>query len=287
VIYVFVKNFKVSDKRREKMLYSAMHKKALGILVMFCILAVSGMAHAALNVSAVVSPAGGGLFHYVFTIQNTGPDDVAIVSVDAPVNDLYIDPSLSAPAGFIASYDPGLGFVDFLEDTDLFAAGTIVDGFAFDSSSGPADGSFQTFEALTVNGDKITGNVTLVSDEPAVINSSVTFVPLGSTFKTVTNTSGCPAGFVGKFSFKARLTNKSNSQLSDLLVKVATLSNGNLLQNADGGPGGVGAVMTVPQKNGYSDGILIKNEFVDVPFIICLKQKKAFSFFVDVLGIAE
>ena len=256
-------------------------------MVMLCMLISSGIAHAALNVSAVVSPAGGGLFHYVFTIQNTGPDDVAIVSVDAPINDTFIDPSLTFPAGFLASYDPLLGFVDFLEDTDLFASGTIVTGFAFDSASGPTAGSFLEFEALTVNGDKITGNVTLVSEVPVVINSSVTFVPLGATLKTTADTSGCPAGFVGKYSFDARLTNKSNSQLSALLVKVATLSNGNLLQNADGGPGGVGAVMTVPQKNGYSDGILSNNEFVDVPFIICLKLKTRFSFFVDVLGIAE
>lgn len=269
------------------MLCSPTYKKALGIMVVFCILMVSGMGHAALNVSATVSPAGGGLFHYVFSIQNTGPDDVAIVSIGAPVNDAYIDPSLTAPSGFISSYDPLLGFMDFLEDTDLFAAGTLADGFAFDSASGPAGGFFKTFEALTVNGDKITGNVTLVSEEPVVINSSVTFVPLGSTIKTVTNTSGCPAGFVGKFSFDARLTNKSNSKFSDLIVKVTSLSNGNLLQNADGGTGGVGALMTVPEKNGYSDGVLSKSEYVDVPFIICLKQMKAFSFFVDVLGIAE
>ncbi len=120
-----------------------------------------------------------------------------------------------------------------------------------------------------------------------VINSSVTFVPLSSTFKTVTNTSGCPAGFVGKYSFDARLTNISNSQLRALQVKVVTLSKGNLLQNADGGPGGIGAVMTVPVQNGYSDGVLSKSEFVDIPFIICLKQKTKFSFFVDVLGIEE
>ncbi len=269
------------------MLCPTIHKKALSTLVMFCVLIASGIAHAALDVSAVVSPAGGGLFYYTFTIQNTGPDDVAIVSVDAPINDTFIDPSLTFPVGFLASYDPLLGFVDFLEDTDLFASGTIVDSFAFDSASGPTAGSFQKFEALTVNGDKITGNVSLVSEVPVVINASVTFVPLSSTFKTVTNTSGCPAGFVGKYSFDARLTNISNSQLRALQVKVVTLSKGNLLQNADGGPGGVRAVMTVPVQNGYSDGVLSKSEFVDIPFIICLKQKTKFSFFVDVLGIAE
>ena len=63
-----------------------------------------------------------------------------------------------------------------------------------------------------------------------------------------------------------------------------TLTNGNLLKNADGGPGGVGATLTVPKKDGYANGSLNLNAFVDVPFDICLKRKAQFEFFVDVLG---
>jgi hypothetical protein len=58
-----------------------------------------------------------------------------------------------------------------------------------------------------------------------------------------------------------------------------------LLQNADGGPGAVGARLTIPKKNEFSDGVLSPGEFVDVPFSICLKDENPFSFFVDVLGI--
>jgi hypothetical protein len=48
-------------------------------------------------------------------------------------------------------------------------------------------------------------------------------------------TTGCPAGFVGKFGFMARLTDQSTSPaLSDLTIKVQELTNGNVLQNADG-----------------------------------------------------
>jgi len=118
------------------------------------------------------------------------------------------------------------------------------------------------------------------------VNDLVTFVPIQSTFKTVTNTSGCPAGFTRKFSFKSRLTNISNdSELYDLSAKVKTLTNNNLLQNADGGPGGVGAVLTVPEMGGFSDGELGPGEFVDVPFVICLKNRNRFTFTVDVLGV--
>lgn len=123
---------------------------------------------------------------------------------------------------------------------------------------------------------------------PAGVNDLATFVPITSSFRATSNTSGCPAGFVGKFSFNARLADKNTSPpLSDLMAKVTTLTNGNLLQNADGGPAGVGATLTVPKAGNFSDGLLSPNEFVDVPFTICLKQMKAFSFFVDVLGLTQ
>jgi hypothetical protein len=82
------------------------------------------------------------------------------------------------------------------------------------------------------------------------------------------------------------LTDQSSSPpLSDLVARVTTLTNGNLLENADGGPGAVGARLTIPKKDDFSDGVLSPGEFVDVPFSICLKDENPFSFFVDVLGV--
>jgi hypothetical protein len=75
------------------------------------------------------------------------------------------------------------------------------------------------------------------------------------------------------------------SSLTDLVVAVTTLTNGNLQQNADGGPGGAGAGLTVPQQDGFNEGMLSSKEFVDVAFIICLTQRRPFQFFVDVFGI--
>jgi hypothetical protein len=73
----------------------------------------------------------------------------------------------------------------------------------------------------------------------------------------------------------------------DLMAQVTTLTNENLLQNADGGPGGVGAFLTIPQLEQYSDGVLGPGEFVDVPFVICLKELSQFDFFVDVPGLTQ
>jgi hypothetical protein len=67
-------------------------------------------------------------------------------------------------------------------------------------------------------------------------------------------------------------------------VAVTTLTNGNLVHNADGGPGSVGARLTVPRQEGFTDGRLTPDEFVDVPFLICLTQQGSFIFEVDVLG---
>ena len=120
----------------------------------------------------------------------------------------------------------------------------------------------------------------------STVNDLVTFVPLASSYRTTADPTGCPSGFVGTFGFDARLTSKNSSPpLSDLAVQVKTLTNGNLLQNADGGNGGVGSTLTVPKTHGYADGTLSHGESVDVHFSICLKARKPFSFFVDVLGM--
>jgi hypothetical protein len=116
-----------------------------------------------------------------------------------------------------------------------------------------------------------------------IVNELVTFIPIESTFNFSPNTAACPSGFSGEFSFSATLTNTTNSpSIVNLVANVTTLTNGNLLQNADGGPGGVGNTLTIPRAGDFSDGVLSPGEFVDVPFRICLKSLESFDFFVDV-----
>lgn len=119
------------------------------------------------------------------------------------------------------------------------------------------------------------------------VSDLVTFEPIESTFETTFDTTGCPPGFVGKFSFDARLANVSDKNLINLQILVSVLTNGHLLQNADGGPDGEGARLTVPETDGFSDGVLSPDDFVDVPFVICLTAFEPFTFFVDVLGLVE
>ena len=119
-----------------------------------------------------------------------------------------------------------------------------------------------------------------------VVNNRVSLVPIVSTFQTTADTSGCPAGFLGKFGFSATFTHDSSSSpLTNLMAQVKTLTNGNLLQNADGGPFGAGATLSIPGAEGFADGVLSSGESVNVPFSICLKNMLGFNFLVDILGI--
>ena len=117
------------------------------------------------------------------------------------------------------------------------------------------------------------------------INDFVTFAPLRDTFQTVSDTTRCPAGFAGTFYFAAQLTNRlTSSPLAGLQVRVITLSDGNLLQNADDGPSGADATLRVAFTGQFGDRLLSPGEFVNVPFAVCLKEHKPFQFFVDLLG---
>jgi hypothetical protein len=152
-----------------------------------------------------------------------------------------------------------------------------------------AAGTRIAFESnADLTGGNPDGNNEIFLATCGIVNDLVTFTPLPSTFTTTADTAGCPAGFAGTFHFTARLTATSSSpSLTDLRVQVQTVTNGNLLQNADGGPGGVGATLTVPKADAFVDGILSAEESVDVPFVVCLQQISPFRFFVDVLGESQ
>ena len=124
-----------------------------------------------------------------------------------------------------------------------------------------------------------------IKNEQVIINNFVTFEPIRLTYKSTTDPSGCPEGYVGQFSFKARLENISNSTFDNLAVEFKELTNGNLLKNSDGGTGKKRTKITIPKTDDYSDGILSPGESIDVYFEICLKEWEQLGFFVDVLGV--
>jgi hypothetical protein len=115
------------------------------------------------------------------------------------------------------------------------------------------------------------------------INDLVTFEPDPSSFSTTSDTTGCHAGFLGKFNFESTLTNISSDTLSALQVEVEELTRRNLLL-MDEELIGEGESFSVPAIGHYADGQLSPKEFVDIPFTVCLRTNRSFRLFVNVLG---
>jgi hypothetical protein len=178
-----------------------------------------------------------------------------------------------------------LGGGSYDDAADVAISPTTGSVYVAGSTSGGLPGTIGGAQSVLRGGEdafvaRLTSDLTEGS-LPALLNSYLSFNPVPSTFHTSPATTDCGAG---TFSFKARLTNTGSHSFSHLAVKVTALTNGDLLQNADGGPGGVGALLTVPATGAYADGVMAPGESVDVSFVICLRTEGAFTFFVDVLG---
>ena len=114
-----------------------------------------------------------------------------------------------------------------------------------------------------------------------IVNDFVAFEPVPSTFRFTKDTAGCPGGVAGIFSFDATLTNISDAALANLEIEVTELTDGNLLLTEDGLLG-EGERFRVPRTDGFTDAQLSQGELVDVPFAVCLQERRQFRLFVDV-----
>jgi hypothetical protein len=192
--------------------------------------------------------------------------------------------NVRSPATIIATGDNDTSSEAYSSFPPVLAAATIGNGrVVFSGDQTPLHPSYYGIR-LRDEERLLLSNIVEWLVATVEINALVTFEPVPSTFQFTPDPTGCPEGFVGTFSFEARLTNASDSSLTALVVEVITLTNGNLLLNADGGPAGVGAQVTVPPQDGFADAVLSPEEFVDVPFRLCLQEQSPFSFFVDVFG---
>ena len=113
------------------------------------------------------------------------------------------------------------------------------------------------------------------------------FVPLVSDLVTLDpdlDTSFDPTAVVGgpagTFTVTGTFTNTSPTALRAPFFEVTTLSGGNLLLNADAGPGGVGTTLTPD----VGDGVLAPGEAVTADFVIGLRVRAPFTFVVELFG---
>ncbi len=154
------------------MIRSRQCAKLLGLAGALCALVLPGAARAQVTVSPTVTSSGG-LFTYNYAVTNNTRLDLVLVTIptiSGPGSVL----NLTAPAGFLASFDPGLGLVDFIEDTQAFTAGRTFSGFRFDSPFGPVASQFT---ALNVQGGATRGPTLAPVPEPGTLALGLTLAP--------------------------------------------------------------------------------------------------------------
>ncbi|HZO92119.1 MAG TPA: PEP-CTERM sorting domain-containing protein [Chthonomonadaceae bacterium] len=146
------------------MTHRMQYRKLLGLAGAACAILMLCQARAqSVDVTPTVTFANG-LYHYDYSIFNDTAEELAIVSIGVlPGPNTVLNPT--APTGYQASYDSGLGIVDFLPELGAggFDPGSTVNGFLFDSPIPPGQSSFS---ALTASGVPIMGITQAPVPEP-------------------------------------------------------------------------------------------------------------------------
>jgi hypothetical protein len=106
------------------------------------------------------------------------------------------------------------------------------------------------------------------------------FVTLDPALETTSDPTPVPGGPAGTFTITATFMNTRETPLRVPFFEVTALSGGNLLLNADAGPGGVGATLTPD----VGDRVLSPGETVMVGFVIGLQVRAPFTFVVELFG---
>lgn len=168
-----------------RMIRAQPHARLLGLAGALCTLAlpIAARAQSTVNpitVNPTVSALNGGLYHYNYTVTNGSVFDLSLVTISTiptTFSQGAAVQNLVAPAGFTATFDPGLGLLDFAENTQPFTAGTTVSGFAFDSAYAPGA---STFEALALpGGGSVTFDGTTLAPAPVPEAGTATGLGLG------------------------------------------------------------------------------------------------------------
>jgi hypothetical protein len=106
------------------------------------------------------------LYHYSYSVQNSGTDDLVLVSI--PVNSASAIVGISTPIGFDLTFDPVGGWINLNEDSSIltsqtFNAGSTIAPFEFNSPLAPGNVIFSAFDAV---GTEFNGTIAAPVPEP-------------------------------------------------------------------------------------------------------------------------
>ena len=194
--------------------------------------------------------------------------------------------------------DPDTGFAAIANDIN--AAGLIVGSYADGSDTRHGfllqEGTFRRIDSpnsvsTSVSGINLAGVIiggyidssggtdSFVAMPRASVNDLVQLNSRENLFRR----NAREGGRAGTFSITATFANTSSTSIHDPVFRVTQLSGGNLLLNADGGPGGLGATLT-PDVG--ADRILAQAESFTTRFVVGLQHRSQFTFLVDLRGVA-
>ncbi len=244
-------------------------------------IAVSIEADLSVSKSASPDPATSGKpLAYTIIVENHGPSDATGVFVtDAlPVGVAY-DASQSsqqcAEAGAMVVCNLG----DLAADASIelviavnlpvTTVGTLVN---------TASVSANQFDPDQTN-NEATAQVEATLPEIALMNGALELIGLQTSYNP--SDDRAPAGV---FRIIAAWRNISSASFFDMHAQVVILTGNNLLLNADDGPGGVGAIASVPDAALGADGLLTPGETFTQTYEIGLAARGRFSFFINVFG---
>jgi hypothetical protein len=222
------------------------------------------------DISGLPTPADGpDCFGPVISLGNNLVGDPSDCTIPLLASDLAGDPGLGA---FQDDGTPGNGHFPLLGTSQAVDAGdpascTLTDQLGHSRIDGDGDGT-------------VICDIGAIEFSPGamIVNGLVSLAPLVTAF----HATPVPGGPAGTYTIRATFTNESATPIHDPFFRVTTLTGGNLLLNAGGGPGGVGATLT---GDPGPDAILSPGESLTAEFIIGLQERVPFTFLVDLLGV--
>jgi MYXO-CTERM domain-containing protein len=137
-------------------------------------------AQAQVSVTGNFFSIGGGLFQYQANVTNNSPFTLDLVDLDIA----GVLAPLTAPTGFINTYDGGLNLLTFAEDADLltpqtFAPGTTVGFFTFRANAAFTSVPFTALDRP--NGNFTPGTANFTASAAAPEPGALAFLALGLT----------------------------------------------------------------------------------------------------------